>query len=105
MSISPINFNGMIQNTAEIGNLKSHEDSRVEVNQANIQNVITQEEERESHSVNELEEKTTQYDLGDGQGNNSYQGSKKKKKKKKDNSNADGVVIKKDSHNSFDMTI
>ena len=55
MSISPINFNGMIQNTAEVGNIKSHEDTRPEVNQSNLQVGFEQEEEEQSHSVNELE--------------------------------------------------
>lgn len=106
MSISPINFNGMIQNTAEVGNLKAQEDSKPEVNQSNMQAVFNQEEERESHSVNQLEQKGDQYDLGDGQGSAGYQRNKNKKNKKEDNNNkSDGVVKKKDGHMSFDITV
>ena len=57
MSLSPINFNGMIQNTAEIGNIKANEDSRPEVNQSNIQVGFEQEHDEQSHSVNQLEQK------------------------------------------------
>ena len=106
MSLSPINFNGMIQNTAEVGNIKSHEDARPEINQSNLQTVFNNEEEHQSHSVNQLEEKTDQYDLGEGQGNGSYQGRRNKKKKnKEDNKVSDGVVKKKDGHISFDMSV
>lgn len=106
MSLSPINFNGMIQNTAEVGNIKAQEDSRPEINQSNLQTVFNQEEERESHAVNQLEEKGNKYDLGEGGGNGAYQGNKKKKNKKnQDNKKPDGVVKKKDGHISFDMSV
>ena len=106
MSLSPINFNGMIQNTAEVGNIKSHEDSRPEVNQANMQVAFEQEEERESRSVNQLEEKGEEYDLGDGSSNPGYQGGgRKKKQKKEEHKEPDGVVKKKDGHMSFDITV
>ncbi|MCR4610866.1 MAG: hypothetical protein K5644_03095 [Lachnospiraceae bacterium] len=105
MSLSPINFNGMIQNTAEVGNIKAQEDARPEVNQSNMQAVFNQEEEHESRSVNQLEEKTNQYDLGDGKGNGGYQGGKKKKKKREEEKKSDGVVKKKDGHVSFDMSV
>ena len=106
MSISHINFNGMIQSTAEVGNIKANEDARPEVNQSNLQTVFNQEEEHESHSVNQLEEKSNQYDLGDGSGNAGYQKNQKKKKnKKEDKKESDGVVKKKDGHMSFDISV
>jgi hypothetical protein len=106
MSISPINFNGMIQNTAEVGNIKSHEDTRPEVNQSNLQVGFEQEEEEQSHSVNELEQKSDKYDLGDGSGNGAYQGNRNKKKKKEDKEKmADGVVKKKGESFSFDVSV
>ena len=106
MSLSPINFNGMIQSTAEIGNIKSHEDSRPEVNHANIQVVVDQQEEHESHSVSQLEEKSEQYDLGDGQSNSYRGGNRKKKQKKEEKKEPDGVVRKKDGHSmSFDISV
>ena len=105
MSISPINFNGMIQNTAEIGNIKANEDARPEINQSNLQTVFDQEEEHESHSVNMTEDVTDQYELGEGGGNNNYQGSKKNKKRREDKKQPDGVVKKKDRHMSFDISV
>lgn len=106
MSISPINFNGMIQNTAEVGNIKSNEDTRPEVNQSNLQVGFEQEEEEQSHSVNELEQKSDKYDLGDGSGNGAYQGNRNKKKKKEDKEKmADGVVKKKGESSSFDVSV
>ncbi len=106
MSLSPINFNGMIQNTAEISNLKSHEDKGAEVSQNNMQVVFDKQSEHESHSVHQLEEKGEKYDLGDGQGNAQYRGNKKKKdKKKEEKDKSDGVVKKKDGHMSFDISV
>lgn len=106
MSISPINFNGMIQNTAEVGNIKSQEDARPEVNQSNQQVVFEQETEQQSRSVNELEQKSDQYDLGDGQGGGAYQGNRNKKKKKESKEKmADGVVKKKGESFSFDVSV
>ena len=106
MSINPVNFNGMIQNTAEVGNIKANEDARPEVNQSNIQVGFEQELEEQSHSVNELEQKSDKYDLGDGQGGGAYQGNHKKKKKDNEKKKQlDGVVKKKDGHMSFDITV
>ncbi len=106
MSLSPINFNGMIQNTAEIGNIKANEDSRPEVNQSNIQVGFEQEQDEQSHSVNQLEQKTDKYDLGEGSGNGAYRGNKKNKNKKEEKKKeGDGVVKRKDGHSSFDISV
>ena len=37
MSIRPVDFNGMIQRTQDVGNLKQNEDSRPAVQQQNIE--------------------------------------------------------------------
>lgn len=106
MALSPINFSGMIQSTTEIGGIKANEDAKPEVNQQNIQVNMAEKQEEKSHSVNQLEQKQDKYDFGDGKGNGGYQRRKNNKKKddKKDDLE-DGVVIKKDTHASFDMKI
>lgn len=105
MSLSPINFNGMIQNTAEIGNIKANEDARPEINQQQIMTNANEQRDEQSQSVHETQEKSEKYDLGEGRGGSSYQGNNKKKKQQEKKKISDGVVTKKDGHQSFDITI
>lgn len=57
MSIRPVDFNGMIQRTQDIGNMKQHEDNKPVVQQHNIE--VNQEKHEESlaHKVQDTEEK------------------------------------------------
>ena len=104
MSISPINFNGMIQNTNEISNAKLQEDQKPILQQANSSVEVEKQQDRNSHQVNGLQNSAKEelhYDReGDGKGYQGNQHNKNKKEKKSE----DGTVTKKSS-SSFDIRI
>ncbi len=107
MSISPINFNGMIQNTNEVSHTKATEDQKPQMQQDSLTLSVDRQKEQEAKQVNDLykaENKEERYDReGNGKG---YQGNNKKRssKGKKDEKISDGSV--KEKHiSSFDMRI
>ena len=57
MSIRPVDFNGMIQRTQDVGNLKQNEDSRPAVQQQNIEIKQEKQEDNLAHKVQDTEEK------------------------------------------------
>ena len=103
MSISPITFNGMLQNTNELSVLKQHEDNKPHTEQQMITNHQLKQEDEVSHRVNDLgqnEKFTFHYDAKE-KGNGSYQNNNNRKKKQ-----SGGKVIKKDnSDGHFDIKI
>lgn len=107
MSISPINFNGMIQSSAEAANSRVHEDSKVQVQQAAVTIEISKREEDKARQVtnpDDARKKDSRYDReGDGKG---YQKSSKKMLKKKSDKDkgTDGKVNVKPM-SSFDVRI
>ena len=53
MSISPINFNGMIQNTNEISHTKANEDQKPLTQQDFLTGAVEKKVEQEAHQVND----------------------------------------------------
>lgn len=110
MSISPLNFNGMIQNTNEVSHTHSAEDQKPLLQQENLTHEVDKQQEQQAKQVNNLyksEKKENQYDReGSGKG---YQGNKnrkpaKPKDKKEEQQMVDGKVFQKPS-TSFDMRV
>ena len=108
MSIRPVDFNGMIQRTQDVGNLKQNEDSRPAVQQQNIEIKQEKQEDNLAHKVQDTEEKENfsfRYDAKE-KGSNSYsRDDTKKKKKQKSMEGTDGSVRPKERKCSFDIKI
>ena len=106
MSISPLNFNGMIQSTSEAVNSRTHEDAKPQIEQAAVTLEISKRDEASAHRVNNPEDsnrKDSNYDReGNGRGYNRT--AKKMLKKKSDSKDGDGKVIVKPT-SSFDIKI
>lgn len=106
MSIRPVDFNGMIQNTNSVHSEKAQQDARPEINQHNVAVIVEKENQAEARQVNHMNEKDDEYRFDDGQGNNKgYQENKKKKKKEEDNLEGDGAVVRKGERHKFDISI
>lgn len=109
MSIRPVDFNGMIQNTHEVSHAKANEDNKGILQQHNVQTAVVKEERQASSTVRDMEESQQhEYNYGEGGGHGAASGGKKRKKKSsKDDKgkNSDGNVFVKNSHPSFDMKI
>ncbi len=109
MSISPLNFNGMIQNTNELSHTHSAEDQKPMLQQENLTHEVAKQQEQQAKQVNNLyksEQKENKYDReGNGQG---YQGNRDRKKnalkEKKDENAEDGKIFQKPT-SSFDMRV
>ncbi|MBR4707721.1 MAG: hypothetical protein IKP29_06670 [Pseudobutyrivibrio sp.] len=110
MSISPINFNGMIQNTNEISHTKANEDQKPLTQQDFLTGAVEKKVEQEAHQVNDPYNAKRSEDKYDREGNGSgYEGNQKrrppKEQKKDSNKNdGDGKVLEKPKP-SFDMRI
>ncbi len=108
MSIRPVDFNGMIQRTQDVGNIKQQEDSKPAVQQQNIE--ISQEKQEESlaHKVQNTEEKENfefRYDAKE-KGSGSYsRDERKRKKKEKGGEEENGKILPKERKTSFDVKI
>ena len=109
MTIRPVDFNGMIQNTHEVSHAKVNEDNKAALQQHNVQTAVVKEERQASSTVQDMEESQQhEYNYGEGGGNGEASGGKKRQKKSsKDNKEklGDGSVFLKNSHPSFDMKI
>lgn len=107
MSIRPVDLNGMIQRTQDVGNLKQQEDNKPVVQQHNIGIEQKKQEDHLIHQVQHSQEKENgsfRYDAKE-KGNNSYEGSGKKKKQQKKEQKPDGKVLRKGYGGSFDVKI
>lgn len=106
MSIRPIDFNGIIQRSEDVGAVKHQQEYKPVVDQQNIQAQITKNEANASQQVvtpnrnEKLQNQTDARKEGKGQ----YRSSAKKKKKKPD-ADTDGKVIKKSDFPVFDIKI
>ena len=107
MSINPITFNGMIQNTGEVSHARAAEETRPAVNQENAAVVVEQQAEQTTHQVNQAYASDEEGALdADGSGGGfSGNGKRKRKKKEDDKFASDGKVILKGSASSFNITI
>ncbi len=108
MSIRPVEFNGMIQQTHDVSTMKQNEDNRPMVQQQNIQFQEQQQEQRVQSQIQRADQKKDEeyrYDRKE-RGKGGYGGSKQKgKQKKEDEPVEDGKVIFKGHSSSFDMKI
>ena len=106
MTIRPVELNGVIQRTQDIGTMKQQEDTKPFVDQQNIQGTVIKEEQRLATQVTEAEKKEQEefkYDAKE-KGNSEYHGNKKKKKKN-EAAPEEGKVILKGQPSGFDMKI
>lgn len=106
MSIRPIDFNGMIQRTEDVGNIKHQEDSKPIVDQQNIQTQVEQKKDAAMHQVNNKEDSSGAKNQADArdEGKGIYYettAGKRKKEEKKE----PGRVVKKNMGGSFDVKI
>ncbi len=107
MSIRPIDFNGMIQNSQEVGTVRQHEEARPMVEQQTIAVQAEQTVEEQLNSVNEYENAESgedKMDAKDGSGNE-YQNRRNGKRKKRPGEKPQDRVIMKGQPERFDITI
>ena len=109
MSISPINFNGMIQNTNEVSHTKATEDQKPMLQQSNLTHAVDKQQEQQARQVNDLYKTDREDERYDREGNGrGYEGNKNrkllKKKEEKKGSATDGSVSEKHT-TSFDMRV
>ena len=107
MSIRPIDFNGMVQNTSELSTTKSQEEQKPLVQQDFATTVTKQEAEQSTTTVQEYDnvaENESDAEGGDGTG---YQGNQNRKHNppKKSQKMGDGSVKVKPKHPTFNMTV
>ena len=109
MSIRPIDFNGMIQNSQEVGSLRQHEEARPMAEQQTIAVQTEHTVEEQLNSVNEFanaESGEDKMDAKDSSGNE-YQNQNrgKGKRKKRPGEKPQDRVIMKGQPERFDITI
>ena len=108
MSVRPIDFNGMIQASQEVGNARQSENQRPAVEQQNLQITQDQQQELKDNQVSALEDKDDEhrYDTteGEGGGNAGYFANRRKREQKKEEEKKDRVVVK-GAGGGFNITI
>ncbi|MEE3480404.1 MAG: hypothetical protein VZQ80_00285 [Lachnospiraceae bacterium] len=108
MSIRPVDFNGMIQNTPEAQNQNNQVREQPQVQQQNIAVVFERETQEAETRVNERSDTAESGpQINADAGGNNGQGYEpgKKKEKKKHEVLPDGSVTVKNPHGSFDIKI
>ena len=106
MSVSPVNFNGMIQRANDVSTIKQNEDARPGLEQHNIQTQQVKQEYELTHKVlhpKQKENERKRYDARE-EGNGAYQKQKQKKKSSDKERPEDKVVVKGQS-SGFDIKI
>jgi hypothetical protein len=106
MSIRPVEFNGMIQRTEDISNLKHQEDSKPLVDQQNIQSQVERKEAAARHQVVKKENSSQAENHADAreEGRGVYYTPSRKKKKEEEKKKPDQVV-QKSMRGGFDIKI
>ena len=104
MTISPINLNGMLQRTDDVGVLKHQADHKPVVDQQNIQQQVIKHESELSHKVldRSKNEKLDNHTNAKDEGKRQFFQNRNKKKKEE---NKEGKVVKKTTTSSFDIKI
>ncbi len=107
MSIRPIDFNGMIQRTEDVGSLKHQEDAKPLVDQQNIQTQVEQKESAALHQVKEKDDSQGAKNNADAreEGHGQYYAPGVRKKTKQEEKQQPGRVIKKRADGGFDIKI
>lgn len=103
MTIRPVDLNGMIQRTDDVGIIKHQQDAKPMHDQQNIQIQVDNREDQLFHQVNDSSESSKLKNDTDAKngGNGSYSGGRKKKKEKKTNAK----IIDKNAGGGFDIKI
>ena len=108
MSIRPVDFSGMIQNSQEVGALRQAENQRPAVEQQTMQINADQQLEIKKEQVNATEDKDDEhrYDASEGEGGQAqyHQTRGKKKKQAIGEGEGDRVVVK-GQGGGFNITI
>ena len=86
MSIRPVDMNGVIQRTQDVGTLKQHQDMKPMVDQQNIQIEVQREEYRQSEQVTRKDDSQMEEHRFDAkeEGKGQYQRQEQRKKKQKE---------------------
>ena len=84
MSIRPVDFNGMIQNTQGVTNQKVAEDHKPIVNQENLAVHLQHEAEEKAHQVSKKQETAKDSKLDPNGKGSSFQEDQKKHREKKE---------------------
>lgn len=105
MTIRPVDLNGMIQRTDDVGYLKHNEDAKPLMDQQNIQVQVDKREDKLFHKVQDSSSSDRAKNDQDAkdESKNSYFYSKPKRRNKKEQS--DGTVINKSDRGGFDIKI
>ena len=109
MSIKPLVFNGMIQNTTEVSNVHSQAEHQPRTSQENIAIQTQQQTLQQSQQVAETgesaEDKALNPDDSGGGAAGGGRNRKKKKEEKEDPFASDGKVTLKGSQSTFSISI
>lgn len=106
MSIRPIDFNGMVQRTHDVGTVKQQEDNKPIMEQQALVGKMQKDTEQIARQVNHSEDAQNQkkkYDARD-KGSNEYHGQRGAKRSKEDKKQ-DGKVVRKSAPLGFDIKI
>lgn len=103
MTIRPVDLNGMIQRTADVGIVKKQEDVKPLMDQQNIQVQVNKREDELAHVVSQADDSELLHNNLDAkdEGKGKYSSSSKKQNKKA----KQDKVIKKGENVSFDIKI
>ena len=107
MAIRPVEVQGVVQRSQDIGQIKHNQDQKPLLDQNNIQVQMHRETERHLKQVTKFEnadKKENRYDAKE-KGNGTYFSQKKQQKEKKEDVEEDSVTIKSINHGSFDVKI
>lgn len=107
MAIRPVEVQGVVQRSQDIGQIKQNQDQKPLVDQSNIQVQIHRETERNLRQVSKFvnaDKKENRYDAKE-KGNGTYFGQKGQKRQKRDAEEEDegSVMLKSVHRGSFDM--
>lgn len=106
MTIRPVDFNGMIQRTDDVGYLKHQEDAKPMQHQQNIQVQVDRREDTLAHHVSDTNDtEKTKSETENENGGNQYSGDGGRFRKKKSKVKENGKVIQKNTECSFDIKI
>ncbi|MBE5890572.1 MAG: hypothetical protein E7282_06335 [Lachnospiraceae bacterium] len=107
MSIRPVEFNGMLQRTEDVSQMKHQEDAKPIVDQQNIQQTVDQRADAMRHQVVDANQSDGAQNNADArdEGKGTYFDNRKKREKEKEEKNSDGRVIRKVAETTFDIKI
>lgn len=108
MAIRPVEVQGVVQRSHDIGQLKQNQDEKPLVEHNNIQTRMHHEVEHNARQVTKFEnadKKESRYDAKE-KGNGTYYDQRKKRQRKQQADEEEGtVLLKRIHHGSFDVKI